>query len=162
MALKHHCTLPDGTELVWDKGRIDAWCVYIVKDGKRRAPLDTEYFDYIMKLGERVGEDHTYAIFCSVWELAEKEPQDKASRVIDGLVALIPPAMRESGRLWFNVLYMGMVSEENYPNTKLGKRIKRLGVYQLLFENMSPFEAANWSKTKPWRELADECEQRGF
>jgi hypothetical protein len=57
---------------------------------------------------------------------------------------------------------MGMVSEENYPNTILGKRIKRLGVHQLLFDGMTAEEAANWSRDKPWRELDKASKDWGF
>ena len=37
---------------------------------------------------------------------------------------------------------------KNYPNTKLGKRLKRLGIYQMLFEGMNVDQAANWSREK--------------
>ena len=47
----------------------------------------------------------------------------------------------------------GMV-EQNYPN-KLGKRLKRLGIYQMLFEGMNVDQAANWSRGKPWREISN-------
>jgi hypothetical protein len=39
-----------------------------------------------------------------------------------------------------------MVAEENYPGTKLGKRLKRLGVHQILIEGMKVETAANWSR----------------
>jgi hypothetical protein len=133
-----------------------------VKNDKKRAPLDTEYFGFLTELAARIGASETYAIFCAVWELAEKEPDRKVAKVIDGLVTLIPTAFRERARLWFNVLYMGMVSEENYPNTILGKRIKRLGVHQLLFDGMTAEEAANWSRDKPWRELDKASKDWGF
>ena len=60
------------------------------------------------------------------------------------------------------VIYAAMVAEENKQFTRLGKRIKRLGVHQLLKEGLSPKEAANWSRGKAWRDLAAECEKRGF
>ena len=55
-----------------------------------------------------------------------------------------------------------MVAEENKLNTKLGKRIKRLGIYQILIENSSPETAAVFSKGKKWKELDDLMKTKGF
>jgi hypothetical protein len=55
-----------------------------------------------------------------------------------------------------------MVAEENKTNTKLGKKIKRLGVHQILIENMKPEIAANFSKGMKWQEISNECKIRGF
>ena len=86
---------------------------------------------------------------------------------VDALVVIDAAAERFSSttlqtQLYFSILYLCMVAEQNYPNTKLGKRLKRLGIYQLLFEGMTVEEAANWSRGKPWRDIAHECEKRGF
>lgn len=62
----------------------------------------------------------------------------------------------------FTILYAGMVAEENKVNTKLGKRIKRLGMYQISLEDMSAQQAANYSRGMSWREIARECANRGF
>jgi len=45
---------------------------------------------------------------------------------------------------------------------KLGKRLKRLGVHKILMEGMKVDIAANWSRGRPWREISEECERRGF
>ena len=37
----------------------------------------------------------------------------------------------------FSVLYMAMIAEEQRKYTRLGKRIKRLGIHMLLLENCS-------------------------
>ncbi|WP_287129575.1 DUF7004 family protein [Candidatus Cyanaurora vandensis] len=55
-----------------------------------------------------------------------------------------------------------MVAEENKKFTKLGKRVKHLGVYQILIEGMPAHQAANFSKGKKWREIATDCKNRGF
>lgn len=59
--------------------------------------------------------------------------------------------------------------KEKYPNqhfkifpAKIGKRAKRLGIHQVLIENIEPEIAANFSKNKKWRELDKECKKRGF
>jgi hypothetical protein len=59
-------------------------------------------------------------------------------------------------------LYMGMVAEEAKTGTRLGKRIKRLGVHQVLLERLEPEMAANFSRGKPWYELAYLCQSKGF
>lgn len=57
---------------------------------------------------------------------------------------------------------MAMVAENLKANTRLGKRIKRLGVHQLLFENRTVLDAANFMRGMGWREIAGMCEERGF
>lgn len=63
---------------------------------------------------------------------------------------------------WFNVLYAGMIAEENKENTILKKRIKRLGVHQVLIDNVSPGETAVFSKGKKWKELDEIMRLKGF
>ena len=62
----------------------------------------------------------------------------------------------------FSILYLAMISEENKKNTKLGKRIKRLGIYSLLKENKSVEESATFMKKMKWREIDKMCIERGF
>ena len=62
----------------------------------------------------------------------------------------------------FSTLYMTMISEEQKQYTKLGKRIKRLGVYALLKENKTALEAAEFMKGMNWREIDKLCKERGF
>ena len=63
---------------------------------------------------------------------------------------------------WFTVIYAGMIAEENKAKAILKKRIKRLGMYQTLVEQMPAAEAAIFSKGKKWRELDNICRQLGF
>lgn len=62
----------------------------------------------------------------------------------------------------FSTLYMVMISEQNKKNTRLGKRIKRLGVYFLLVKEEKPEYCANFMRGKPWRELDKLCLEGGF
>ena len=62
----------------------------------------------------------------------------------------------------FNILYAAMVAEQKKEHTKLKKRVKRLGVHQLLMENYTPSNAATFSRGKRWRDLEVECNRRGF
>ena len=45
---------------------------------------------------------------------------------------------------------MGMITEENKRNTRLGKRIKRLGMHQVLIEEIQPAIAVNFSRVMGW------------
>lgn len=103
-----------------------------------------------------------YNDFVQLWDAATSTPDPSVNNLIDSLVSVHPVSMVDDSRMWYTVLYMAMVSEENYPNTKLGKRLKRLGVHQFLLEGMSPKDAANFSRKMKWGDIAAECQSRGF
>jgi DNA adenine methylase len=157
-----HRHLKDGAKILFGRGRFDDWCVYIQKDGKRRAPLDTEYFEYLRLLGNEIGAEKVYADFVELWTMAAKEPNPSANALIDRLISSHPDRYQLRSEKWYTVLYMAMISEEHWPGTRLGKRIKRLGVHQILIENMPPEEAAHWSRGRRWFELDNKCKNRGF
>ncbi len=59
------------------------------------------------------------------------------------------------------IIYFAMLSEQHRKDTKLGKRIKRLAVYQALFDKVQPEEVTYFPPRKWW--LIDaQCSQRGF
>ena len=62
----------------------------------------------------------------------------------------------------FSILYVAMISEEKIVYTKLGKRIKRLGVHLLLVDGESVEDSANIMRGKGWREIDTDCRNRGF
>ncbi len=53
-------------------------------------------------------------------------------------------------------------AKENKLGTKLGKRIKRLGIHQVLYDRYSPAAAASFSRGLPWTRIDNECKLRGF
>ena len=61
-----------------------------------------------------------------------------------------------------SVLYLAMIAEERKANTKLGKRIKRLGVHKLLFDGGNVSNSANFMRGMGWREIDALCRQYGF
>ncbi|NTV99741.1 MAG: hypothetical protein HGA19_00375 [Oscillochloris sp.] len=61
-----------------------------------------------------------------------------------------------------SILYAGMIAEENKRQARLRKRVKRLGVHQVLFEGLAPEEAATFSKVKLWEVIDLECTVRHF
>lgn len=62
----------------------------------------------------------------------------------------------------FTTLYMAMVAEENYPNTKLGRKIKRLAAYEILINRREVSDAVNFMRGMGWRDIAALCSERGF
>ena len=57
---------------------------------------------------------------------------------------------------------MAMIAEEQKQFTRLGKRIKCLGIHMLLFEEKSVHEEANLTLDMGWRDIAALCDERGF
>ena len=39
----------ENTSIFFDRGKFDDWCVYIKDTNGKRAPLDTEYFNFFRK-----------------------------------------------------------------------------------------------------------------
>lgn len=61
-----------------------------------------------------------------------------------------------------SILYAGMIAEENKSRARLKKRVKRLGLHQLLIEDFTAEAAATFSKGKTWQEIDLACTERGF
>lgn len=152
----------DGSFLEYDRGSFDDWCVYLTnKDGRRKPPRDVDYFRQLKELAKTYGVERIYNDYICVYELTgklvEKDVLDEISRIAlpymdDALIVDII----------LSILYMAMIAEERKKNTRLGKRIKRLGIYVLLIENRSVGEAANFMRGMGWREIDTLCRERGF
>ena len=56
---------------------------------------------------------------------------------------------------WWSLFYKTMVAEERKANSILGKRIKRLGVYNVLFDDYSAKYTARYMRGMNWRDLDD-------
>lgn len=146
----------------FDKGTFDEWCVYLTRPGQMRyAPRDTEYFSRIKQLGDRHSSQKIYTDFLKFYTLANKSI-DKNILILITNIANTYCNDAEEMDVWFSVIYAGMVAEENKAFAVLKKRIKRLGMHQILIENLDAGYAANFSKGKKWRELDVLMKQRGF
>lgn len=157
-----HIQINNDIKIIYSKGRIDNWCVYIHEGDSRTAPKDTAYFRYLERLAEKIGNEIVYNEFCEIYSKVTKTPDHSIAEMIRQIISHHPEELQLESMKWYSVLYMAMVSEENYKYTKLGKRLKRLGVYQFLIEGKTVEYAANWSRGKGWREIAAECEKNGF
>lgn len=152
----------DGSFLEYDKGSFDEWCVYYTNsDGVRKPPKDTDYFAQLRDLAKRFTKDKVYNDYILVYNWTEKKINPKVLDDITALSASYNVSAAEADVI-FTVLYMAMIAEENKENTKLGKRIKRLGVYKLLKEGASVNDAANFIRGMKWHEIDKMCRKYGF
>lgn len=155
-------TFSDGRILEFDQGRFDLFCIYLKSpDNSRFAPLDIQYFTELFSFGRKYGMKKIYDDFLKIYI--------KTNRILDQNVLNEIDTICESYNvdaltinILFTIVYAGMISEENKAFTKLGKRIKRLGLHQVLIENIHPKIAVNYSKGKSWKVLDLEMRQKGF
>lgn len=153
---------PDGSYLEYDQGSFDGWCVYLTKsNGDRRPPRDADYFDQLKQLAKKYGTGQVYGDYVRVYDMTGKEVEAPVLAKISQIAESYKDDILEVD-IMFSILYMAMISEEKKKNTKLGKRIKRLGVHSLLNENQSVSSAANFMRNMKWKEIAALCEERGF
>jgi hypothetical protein len=146
----------------FDTGSFDDWCVYLTKPGMPRyAPTDIEYFSWLKQQSLISGTAKIYNDFISFYELTTIKI-DKT--ILDKITTLSNDydTAAEEVDIWFTVIYAGMIAEENKANAILKKRMKRLGMHQLLLENFKSEDAANFSKNKKWTELDILMRQKGF
>lgn len=151
-----------GGFIEFDSGCFDGWCVFVTRPGaKRFAPTDVQYFTRLKELSEKFGSQKIYDDFVVIYNRTTKNID---ARVFD-LILVLSRFYDEYSteiELWFNVLYAGMIAEENKENAILKKRIKRLGVHQILIDDVLPEKAAVFSKGKKWRELDQIMIAKGF
>ncbi|NNC85059.1 MAG: hypothetical protein HKN75_03190 [Bacteroidia bacterium] len=152
----------DGSVIAFDKGTFDEWCVFLQRPHlKRYAPKDTEYFSALKEMGTAHGPDTIYKDFVYVYR--------KTTHEIDAHVTSLITRLSHKYKsdslmfdIWMSVIYGGMIAEENKENAILKKRIKRLGMHQVLVEGMEPKLAANFSKGMKWGEIDKICKEKGF
>lgn len=159
----------DGSLLEYNQGKFDAWCVFLTRPNvTKRAPLDVHYFSQIVEYGNAYSTQKIYADFVKVYDYVR---QFKA--VTPDGHALISDISNQyqlktidalEVEILFTILYAAMVAEEKKAYTKLGAKIKRLGIHQILLDTppLNVSVAANFSKGKGWRDIEAECKLRGF
>jgi hypothetical protein len=154
--------LPDGSIIEFGKGKFDDWCVYFKRPNQQRyAPKDIEYFTILKNLGSIYGNDKIYNDFVKFYNLTSSKIDNS---IIDLIIEISEYYNKDINDvcIWFTFIYAGMVAEENKAQAILKKRIKRLGIYQLLIDNLEPEYAANYSRGINWKELDKICKEKGF
>ena len=154
--------LSSGGFIEFDAGCFDGWCVFVTKPGFNRfAPTDVQYFTRIKEISEKFGPQKVFDDFVVMYNRTTKTIDPNVFDLILALSKFYDDDAAEM-ELWFNVLYAGMIAEENKENAILKKRIKRLGVHQVLIDGISPEKAAVFSKGKKWKELDEIMKSKGF
>ncbi len=152
----------DGSVLEFGAGRFDAWCVYLTRPGRPRyPPRDVDYFAQLRSLALRHGAQLLYADFLAIYHRTTRQASPHVLEMIYHMANAYDDDALEADIL-LSILYAGMIAEENKRRSRLRKRVKRLGVHQVLFEGLAPEEAATFSKGKPWEVIDLECTVRHF
>ena len=156
-----HISSFDGYTIFYDRGVFDDWCVYIKEPHRTFAPTDEVYFARLQSLTRKHTAAQIYADFVKIYDITSSEINEKAIQLIAELSAKYGPDATEIKK-WFTIIYAGMIAEENKANKILGKRIKRLGIYQVIMQGRSVKHAANYSKEKKWKYLDEIMQLNGF
>ncbi len=152
----------DGSFLEYDRGKIDNWCVYMTDPaGSRQPPLDKDYFNDLKSLGKAYGNNRVYDDFVAIYDVTTKRIEDMNLNMISDIAATYGNDALRVDKL-FTTLYMAMTAEENYPHTRLGRKIKRLAAYEILINNRDVNDAVVFMKGMGWRDIARLCADRGF
>lgn len=150
-------------EVIFDKGRFDDYCVFVVEANKKRdAPHDEKYFSDLQIINNFIGNNKIYEDFLKIYHLTWMIVDKKVIALIDEIVETYPIKYRKIIEKWFTVIYGGMVAEEAKTNSRLRKRIKRLGMYQTLVLNKTPIYSARYSYGKDWMTLNKIMKKLGF
>lgn len=155
-------TFSNGAFLEYDKGSFDDWCVYLTcPDGRKNPPRDMDYFMQLKKLADKYGVQTIYNDYVKVYELTTKSVDERVLKSISRIASAYGDDALNVDII-FSILYMAMIAEERKENTRLGKRIKRLGIYKLLYDKSSVYEAANFMRGMKWRDISELCTEHGF
>jgi len=152
----------DGDIILFDSGKFDEWCVYHIKaDGSKKIPRDVEYFTKLKELSSVYDSKNLYEDFVKIYE---KTNSKIAQDILDLISDLSKKYLNHSLEVEkiFVIIYGGMIAEENKRNAIVKKKMKRLGIHQILIEKYDPKRAANFSKGKKAKELLDICKSLGF
>jgi hypothetical protein len=152
----------NGGYIEFDSGCFDQWCVFVTMPDKQRfAPTDVQYFSRLKKISEYFGPQKIYDDFLVIYNRTSKNVDPKVFGLIN-ILSSFYNVFAEELELWLNVIYAGMIAEENKEKAILKKRIKRLGMHQVLIDGMTPEKAAVFSKGKKWKELDEIMRLKGF
>lgn len=152
----------NGSFLEYDRGSFDDWCVYFSKgDGKRKPPRDMDYFSQLKDLAKKYSSERIYNDYVRVYDLTGKEVEESALLKITEIASSYGNDALDIDII-FSILYMAMIAEERKQYTRLGKRIKRLGIYKLLIEKSNIYEAANFMRGMNRKDIDELCKNRGF
>lgn len=153
--------LSDGNKVYFGQGNFDNWCVYYEDKIGKQAFQDIKYFKFFKMLAQKYGVEKVYQDFITIYNQTSNEI---VTEIVHNIKNIAKQYEDESTLVerYLSVIYLAMIAEENKENTKLGKRIKRLGIHNLLIDDNAPEVAANASRNVNWKTLDGYCLERGF
>lgn len=155
--------LKNNRSVIFDTGRFDDWCVYVVEsNGSLKAPFDETYFSDLYNISHRYTQNKVYNDFVAIYERTTNSIELSVLKLIDKIVSTYNVEDRILVEQWFTVIYAGMIAEENKEFAILKKRVKRLGMHQVLILNMPAKDAAKFSYGRKWKELDAIMRPLGF
>lgn len=153
----------DNYSFSFGKGTFDDYCVYTVRpNGKLWFAKDYEYLYWIQQLSKtRYGKDRVYNDFLRIYyEVSYDYDFESAYEVIKEVSDTYPRSAKTEH--WWTIFYMTMVAEERKENSILGKMIKRLGVYNVIYDGYTPKCTAEYMKNKDVDYLYKKMKKRGI
>ena len=155
--------LQNNRSVIFDSGKFDDWCVYVVEsNGSKKAPFDETYFSDLHQISQKYPNNKVYNDFVMIYERTTRTIDHGVLTLIDEIVATYNHEDKIIIEQWLTVIYAGMIAEENKENAILKKRVKRLGMHQVLMLNMPASEATKFSYGRKWRELDAIMRPLGF
>lgn len=156
----------DKVILYFGQGKFDDWCIYVSSVNKKwmRFPTDEWYFEIVKSWTEFRSPEDIYADFVRVYDMTTAGAKYADTKPVIEVIKNLSWNYKDffEATVIFTILYMGMIAEENKDGAILKKRIKRLGMHQILIDGVAPKIAAHFSRGKPVTELVIECHTRGF
>lgn len=153
----------DGTIIEQGRGSFDDYCVYLTRPGERKyAPRDEEYFSFFIEKAREYSSEKIYSDYVKIYDKTTSQIEYAVFDDIKQISSSYNDEDKLDFNVWFSVIYLAMVAEEKKKYAVLKKRIKRLGMYQILFEGMSASGAAKFSTGKKVADLKPLCDERGF
>lgn len=151
---------------------IGSFVEYSVVDFDFDAPEDIDYMQDVRDLAAKYGRDRVWKSFLELYESIPQVRGVNLTRAMTEKVIEIASQYPEEENLrkTLDCLLCAMIAENNRLriygskyDTKLGKKIKALGVYQAIYEtNMTIRQVADYSKFRNWRWISHECAKRGI
>jgi hypothetical protein len=166
---QHVASFTDGegrtASMYFGRGSFDDWCIHLKGNHSfERFPTDNATLATLDKWKQHRSAEDIYQDFCTIYDRVTAHATYEYTREVIAHIeelAFKYPDYFEACVIW-TFFYMGMIAEENKANAILKKRIKRLGVYQVLIEGVSPKIAAHYSRGQSADYLDKVCYYRGF
>ncbi|TPR22083.1 DUF7004 family protein [Apilactobacillus timberlakei] len=165
-----------GIKVGYEWGNKDPWVVFIDYKNNKKWPRDVAYFEYIKKLSNKYSKNKFMHDFLLVYTNTSKEiDEDILNKMIDTISSHYPSKDSKNVNYLLTVLYLAMVAEFHYVS-KIGNpsivnnTVKLIGIWQILFEDYSSYDASKWSYGKnpkkeilpKFNDVINELKDRGF